>query len=585
MENKKFQSSFNPTKTSQNLFKNGRIAASNETPADVITRVTNAIVEVENSFNTSQEEKEVFAKQIGSLLDDGKIVLSTPILTNAGRYKNKPLSACALAPINSKTTRNETIQIISNYHIDGMGTGFPLDEFDNPAQRLKELNAIAVENANTGLEDRPVGNMATCSIEHPAIKDFIIAKMNAENEDWKFNISLNVSSKFMENVKKREEYMQESGHIVDPFNVLEQTAKAAHLCSDPGLIFIDRVRESNPEKSNGEYLTVAPCGEVGLVFGETCHFGYLNLGKFTLNDENEPTIDFEGLKEATFALTRILDNALEISLSNYTNPATLKTTSQRRKIGVGVCGFADLLFKLGVPYDSSTASEIAMDIMSLINYSSKLASHKLAISRGSFLAYDDPTCKYNDESFINSRFARTTHTVTKEQWQELSKTIKHTRKLRNLNTTALPPTGRSALLYDASTSIEPVFSLYSSSIIHPELNNQLIKNKLNDSHTIEHIKKTGSIRDLNSIPLRLKAVFKTALEIPISSHIEICSAFQSFTDEAISKTVNLPASASAEQVLSVFIQAYDAGLKGITVYRAESRKKQPVRLAALASKI
>jgi len=571
-----FSSNFKPSKRAIKVLQEGLILGPNEKPQEMIERIADSIFNVEKNFGTPTNEIEKLKKQFGSLIDNKFCILNTAILTNAGRYNKKPLAACALPPIDLLKDFAKAEKIINSYHENGMGTGFDLNQTKDPVKTLKILNKIAIKGAESGREDRPVGNMATLSIHHPAILRFIDAKLNANREKWKFNISVDITDEFLQAVEKNSKYSLTNGKKLTAKEVFQKIAENAHICGDPGLVFLHRMNLDNPTPHVGRYTSTAPCAEVGLIPGESCQFGYINLGKFV----KQKAINFKKLEKTTRLMTRILDNAVEVSLNNYPLEESKKVMQAKRKIGVGICGLADLLFDLEIPYDSPEARKVSTEIMNFINYISKVESHELAKSRGSFPAMNDPRCKHiTSPSLIGRKYGDLNlQKITNKQWKKLDQTIKKTKLLRNASTTSLPPTGRSALVIDASTGIEPAFSLLDHGHIHPELIKHLKRHKLWNKKLEAQILADRTLKNIDKLPQRTKQIFKTALEIGYKDHILMAAALQKTVDESISKTINISFDKSPQDVFEIYKDAYKLGLKGVSVFRNLSRESQPRNL-------
>ncbi len=561
------------------VLKDGKILAQDETPEQMIERVADvALIELEDS-RTSQHEIRRFRDNIATLLTEKKFVPSSPILTNAGRYSDRPLSACAVPPINLRDNLSKIKQMVDSYHLQGMGTGFNLDDLDDPVTMLKHLNDIAVEGSKSGREDRPVGNMGVLTIYHPKILEFIKAKV-ARDRDWKFNISINIDDQFMEAVFLQKDVRLLDGTIINAEHLFEEIATAARECGDPGLVFIGRMNRDNPTPMLGEYIATAPCGEVGLAAGETCQFGSINLGRMVHFDRHGAAqVDYSALRDVTHLIIRYLDDALDFSLPRYSMAKSASIMSSKRKIGIGVCGFADLLILLGIPYASSEAKALAEDIMSFVNFCSKEASVKLAKDKGAFLHFA-LSQHVSAPSFIQRRYSTaSTRTVASEDWEKLDQEVKSV-GLRNAVTTALPPTGRSSLVFDCSQQIEPIFRLTTFGREVRDDFEYLIRNNHPDraATLLGTAKDLGHCRDLDIAPA-LKELFKTATEIAPLDHLEMAAQFQKHTDESVSKTINLPADATVKNVVEIYKLAYISQLKGITIYRDGSHLHQPVTLS------
>lgn len=568
-----------PCKSSTEILTKGQVLAPGETPEAMIERVVNTLSTAEIIYNLKAEKSKPtaqFAQELGRLMDEKYIVLSTPILMNAGRFIDRPLSACVMPPVDLKADFKKVKKIVDQYHQDGMGTGYNLDDVPDPVGMLKALNKLAVEGAKSQKEQRPVGNMAILSVNSPAIQEFINAKVGADErgEDWKFNISVDISDEFMNAVEQDLPFSLNNGAQVNAKDLLNQMANAAHKCGDPGLISIKRLNDDNPTPSVGEYKCTAPCAEVGLAPGETCVFGYINLANLV---ENNAAVNFDKLKYIITLLTRALDDILEISIQKYSINESKSVMQAKRKIGIGICGFADMLLKLNISYASNHARDLLHDILNFISYHSKVTSTELAKFRGSFTEISKS--KFMDESFIMRKYGQhNTPHVSALQWQQLATYIKETKLLRNATTSALPPTGRSATIIGASQSLEPIFSFYHPTDgIHPLLQEYLARNSLAENKSLlEEIKKTGVLADS---PIHKAHPFITATQLNPSDHIQMIIVAQKAIDESISKTVNLPEETTPEEIALIYRQAYAAGLKGISIYRDNSRFYQPKNLS------
>lgn len=580
-----FKSDFKASHYGTKLLRVGNIIDSNELPHQMVERVVHTLSSIETVFNTPMHEIQKFAHELGHLFDEKYCIMSTPVLTNAGRYKNKPLSACTVPPINMLQDMNNIKKMVDQCHQDGMGTGFNLDETEDPIHLLQFLNAIAVEGALSGKEDRPVGNIGILSIHHPKIYDFMYVKTHAnhDKQDWKFNISINISKEFMQAVEAQKDYTLNNNATHNAAEMLTSIAECAHACGDPGLIFIERLNQDNPTPGIGNYVSVAPCAEVGLAPGEACQFGYINLARCIKQNGKIYDIDYAKLEHITHSMTRALDNALEISIERYAFEENKRIMSAKRKIGLGVCGVADFLIICGLPYNSSKARTKITDILAFINYHSKIASHNLAQKRGSCGAMAlSKGCRYKDTpGFLETKYGTfTTEQITATMWLELDQTIKKTNLMRNMSTIALPPTGRSSLIIDASTGIEPLFSLITTNgSVYPHLEDTLRKNGLWSPEIEASIKQHGKIGHIKTIPESIRSLYVTALEINPIDHLTMISELQKAIDESISKTINMPESATVDEIRLMYHAAYTLGLKGITIYRDGCRKAQPKQLA------
>lgn len=580
-----YSSHFEPSLSGQKILSEGRILAPGEASNAMIERVVNTLFSVEKSFGIDKYETYRKANEFGSLLDAKDCVMSTPVMTNAGRFLDRPLSACTVPPVDLRDGLRNATQLINSFHEDGMGTGFNLDEADDPVGVLKFLNGVAVEGARNGNEDRPVGNMAIISVHHPRILDIISSKVGADDrgEEWKFNISVNASDEFMGAALTGAQYHLQNGELINSHAVLREIVEAANLCGDPGLIFMDRVNRDNPTPIVGEYVSTAPCAEVGLAPGESCQFGYINLGNFVSGAGLDMDVDYQRLEYATRLMTRALDNALEYSLDKFAHPTNKSVMQSKRKIGVGVCGLADLFVKIGIPYDSEKGAKLAREVVGFINYFSKVESVEMAQKRGSFGAMQFVIGNRYREipGFLETKYGNLdTSVVTGEDWTRLGERIRKTGLLRNASTVALPPTGRSGLVIDASTGVEPLFSLVDySGNVNPALVKHLKRNGYFSEQVLAQILRTGQLSHVDGIPESIKSIYKTALEIQPEGHLSMVARIQEAVDESISKTINVPSETSSDEIRAIYMDAYQKGLKGITIFRTGSRLVQPRSLA------
>ncbi len=548
-----------------NMLKKLRIIGNSETYENMKDRVFSIVTSEEIKYGSSKQQIQEYKQKMMNRLESQEFVPSSIILTNAGRYEDKPLAACSVPPINLKEDYSKIKQIVDIYHEKGMGTGFNFDETEDPVEMLEFLNDIAIEGQNNGLQDRPVGNMGIISSDHPKIYNLIKYKDGKnKNREWIFNISVNLKEDFMAALQNGEDYRLKDGTIINPNDLFNEISKSACSCGDPGIFFMKRFNQDNPAPKLGEYKSLAPCGEVALAEGETCQFSYINISKFVKNKK----IDYDSLKDVIYDGVRFLDDTLDISISRYGNRKSENIMNQKRKIGLGICGLADVFIKCGIPYDSEEALDLSADLMSFITYNSKKASIKLGKERGIAPAFEKSKLK---QDFIEKKYGKyATNTVGKQDWKNLSEEIK-AKGIRNMITTILPPTGRSSMIIYASPAIEPIFSLELNDEMRRDLMNKLKKRGL----PFENLPTTINKKDL---PSDLKEIYKTCLEIDPISQIKICSALQKFTDGAISKTININSTSTPNDIRKIYLQAYEMGLKGITIYRDGSKNLQPMKL-------
>lgn len=515
---------------------------------------------------------ETFAKAARTFVEEGVIVFGTPVLTNAGR-EGRVTAACTVLPVQVSEGRLRVDEFLASSQSaleKAIGTGYDLSDMQNPVEALTELNE-ALNVINDGLlkeKKRPVASMVTLRADHPRVADFVRAKRDVDFADWRVNISLFVTAELFEAASLGEDWplRDQTGRVVDYINATEllaDIADCAHYCGEPGILFKDRMERDNPTPY-WPYVSTAPCAEVSMAVGEACQFSYVNLGQLTAEDESgQRYLDVSRFGEVVSVLTRLLDASVEQTIRN-SGDLVLPLVKMKRRIGVGITGFADLLVKLDLPYDSAESVELAAQISELLDYHSKKASHVLAVERGPFPSYE--SSRFLDLDWLNRKSYARTGVVTEQDWNRLLYSIANF-GIRHASTTSLPPTGTSSFLVGASKSLEPLFTLLGSDgEVLPHVYDYLVRRGEQGIAAIGCI----ALDPMSSIPAQLIDDFptlKTARQIEPGAHLDVQAAFQAHLDEALAKTVNMPNHSTPDDVLALLYDVHQTGLKGVTVFR------------------
>jgi len=426
-------------------------------------------------------------------------------------------------------------------------------------------------------------NMGILNSDHPDIEKFVHAKEG--NKALKnFNISVMLKEEFWKCLEEKKPYPlvnPRSGKVVaeiEPQGLLDAIAFQAWESAEPGVLFHDRINEYNPYlKGIGPVEATNPCGEVILYPNESCNLGSLNVWSyFKRNGGKKPYFDWQTFEEDIKIATRFLDNVVDIN--KYPLPEIEEMTLDTRKLGLGLMGLGDLLYELEIPYDSKEGISFMEKIMEFINYHSKVASVQLSKERGRMPSFDKSFYKEGKLPFSAFKDKNS----WSFDWKALASKIKKN-GIRNGFTTVIAPTGSISMIAGCSSGIEPVFSLVfeknvaigSFYYIDPVFEERMQKEGLMDEALIKDVAAmTGSVQNINYITPRLKKIFVTAMDISPRDHVKVLAAFQKWTDSSISKTTNLPAEATFEDIKDIYILAHDLGCKGVTVYRDKSLKTQ-----------
>lgn len=534
-----------------------------ETPSQMFRRVAKAIATVEATYDKSanmESVEEGFYKVMANLA----FLPNSPTLMNAGTNIGQ-LSACFVLPVGDSIEEIfDALKNMALIHKSGGGTGFSFSNLRPRGDVVKSTMGVAsgpvsfmkiFDVATDVIKQggrRRGANMGVLRVDHPDVIEFITAK-EKEGILTNFNISVGVTDEFMEAVENDGYYSlvnPRNGNVVKRLKagaIFDLMATAAWKTGDPGLIFLDEINRKNPTPHVGIIEATNPCGEVPLLPYESCNLGSINLSKMVRNGE----IDWERLRETIRIAVHFLDNVIDAN--KYPLPQIEESTKANRKIGLGVMGFAELLIKLGVPYDSEEAIATAEKIMSFISEEARRRSVELGEERGSFPNF------------------------TGSIWEKMGY-----KNMRNATVTSIAPTGTISIIAGTSSGIEPLFAV---AFIRNVMGTQLFEvNPLFEQMAKERgfysmdliakITRTGSIQGLNEVPPDVKRLFVTALEIAPEWHVRMQATFQKYTDNAVSKTVNLPYEATIDDVRRIFMMAWKLKCKGITVYRYGSKAEQ-----------
>lgn len=550
-----------------------------ESAVDMFRRVADNISAVDKMYGATPKEMKKTADDFFDMQYNLEF-LSGMTLRNAGRELQQ-LSACFVLPLqDSMNSIYTTLKNAAFLHKTGAGIGYdftPLRPRNDQVKttggkscgpvgfmKLFEFScATVVNNAAT----RRAGNMGILRVDHPDIMEFLTVKED-NNQLNNFNISVSVTDKFMEAVKGDTDF-----DLVNPRDGKPvQTVKARDLwrtisqkawrSAEPGLLFFDEVNRKNTTPHVGTISATNQCGEQPLLPYEACNLGSINLAKFvTVTTENgKPAVDWDRLADITHKSVHFLDNMVDAN--NYLLKEIEDMNKGNRKIGLGVMGFADMLIQLGIPYNSQEAVDMAEKTMSFIDKHGRQASSDIAKVRGSFPNF--PGSAWEKQGF--------TH-------------------FRNSTVTTIAPTGTTSIFANCSSGIEPVFALvYVRKNILDQSNNdvfieghpifeQLAKDSWFYSRELmEEVASKGGVQDVKAVPADVKKAFITAHDVSADWHVKIQAAFQKYTDNAVSKTVNIPHESTVEDVERIYMMAYDTKCKGITIYRDGSREKQVLNL-------
>ena len=542
-----------------------------EKPEDMFRRVAKNVALADKRYRHSRKDMKKTEEEFYNLMSSLDFLPNSPTLLNAGR-KLQQLAACFVLPIEDGIDPIfKTLYQTALIHKTGAGTGFNFSRLrpkgdiiesagytSGPLSFMKVFDA-ATEQIKLGGTLRGA-NMGILNVSHPDIEEFIAMKKDPAVLT-NFNVSVAITDDFMKCVKKNKEYS-----LINPRTrkiirkegakrIYRMICEQAWLNGDPGVIFIDTINKQNPTPKLGIIESTDSCGEQPLLPYESCNLGSINLNNFI----DDGKVDYGRLGKTIHKAIHFLDNVID--MCEYPLKENRKVVAQNRKVGLGIMGFADMLIRLGIPYNSSEGLKKAEEIMKFISEESRKASMSLAKLRGAF-----PSWKSSIYCSKKSKM-----------------------KLRNATTTTIAPTGTISIIANASSGIEPLFALSYArrtaegntlTYFHEELKRELVEKNLYNDEIIEKINRDGSVKNIEKIPQAIREIFAVGSDIEAEWHVKMQATFQKYVDNGISKTVTLPKDATIEDAEKIFMMAYELGCKGISIYRFGSREGQVIYLSS-----
>ena len=575
------------------LKKDPETAAVVETPRQLFWRVAAHIARPEERFDNGSADKALaVALEFYDLMAKRRFMPNSPTLMNAGREMGM-LSACFVLPVEDSIEGIfDSIKATALIQKAGGGTGFSFSRLRPRGDIVRTsggttegpLSFIQVfSKATDAIQQgafRRGANMGILRVDHPDIVEFIKFKDDL-TKIQNYNVSVAITNRFLDEIgtdpstihqvhnprsgewrqlHKRDAEGEETDEFWTVGEIWAMIIEHAWRTGEPGVVFIDRVNEKNPIKNVGLIEATNPCGEQPLHPYDSCNLGSINLGSFVRGNGADAAFDWEEYRATIHTCTRFLDNVIE--MNRYPLPQIDQMSKTTRRIGLGVMGFADSLYQLGIPYNSEEGCEFGEQVMRVLNEESHLASEELAESRGVFPAWDG------------------------SEWQAAG------RRMRNSYTTTVAPTGTISIIAGCSGGIEPMFSLaFYRQVMKDIEGNPTVMREVNhvfetearrkelwSEELVDRIATDGTLEHLEEVPEEMRRVFVTAHDISPYWHMRMQGAFQRHCDSSISKTINFPHDATADDVREIYDLAVDLDVKGVTVYRDGCREAQPMAL-------
>lgn len=541
-----------------------------ETPRELFQRVAHVIAAAETNFDPAADTKEL-EQAFFNLMSNLEFLPNTPTLMNAGAPLGQ-LSACFVLPVeDSIVDIFESLKNMAIIHQSGGGTGFSFSHLRPKGDMVRSTMGVAsgpvsfmkIFDAATGVMKqggkRRGANMGILNADHPDIVEFVLAKSD-ETTLSNFNISVAATDEFMEAVSRGRKWRlinPRTGKEVRSINARELFDMIVHNAwrtGDPGLVFLDEINRHNPTPHLGRLEATNPCGELPLLPYESCNLGSINLAQMV----SDGKIDWAKLGRVVNLAVHFLDNVIEANI--FPLPAIEQITKKgNRKIGLGVMGFADALVKMGIPYNSEAGLATAERIIKFISEQARQASAGLAAKRGVFPNF--PKSVYKRPGGL---------------------------RLRNATVLSIAPTGTISIIAGCSSGIEPLFALaFVRNImegtrlleINPVFEQVARQRGFFSPELMEQVAQRGTLRGIKGIPEDVRRLFVTDWDIAPEWHVRMQAVFQKYTDNSVSKTINLPAEATPETIQQVYTHAHELKCKGITIYRYGSKKQQVLTLA------